>query len=835
LPQDVRVREKELRIALVCFGGVSLAVYMHGITKEILKLARASSAVHGITDRAKRRIATFFDRYDEKDPEYDTEAIYFDLLRDLGSTVELRVLVDIIAGASAGGVNSVMLARALSHDLPMERLRKLWLENADVTELLADDAKARRWSKWFLRPLFWVSGRSRMPDLRDREVRGKLSLLVRSRWFKPPFDGTKMATLMYDGIAAMGAPRDPQASLLPTGLGLDLFVTVTDFYGRQQFMQIHDPPVVQEREHRHVLHFAYRRRASGAVESDFDLDNAPALAFAARATSSIPGAFPPAQILEMDALVAARGASWPRRTDFIAGNFEPYAQADVDPVAVAFVDGSVLNSRPFSEAVSAIRGRPAFREVDRRVVYIDPNPGRSKIPAHHGVPGFFSTLKGALSEIPLAEPIIDDLGWIARFNDQTRRLRAIIESARPHISWLVSDMMSANDEPITIERLGAWRSQANTKAARDAGFAYEAYVRLKLASVRAFVARLIVDMRGVPPRSPFARAIAEIVDAWAQRAGVMYEPSDYRTPVTETAVAALPGWVKFLLALDVDFRKRRLSFLIEGQNRLYQMLGTTGYDLDPAAVDGLKRALYECLDALEKRVTVAADDPAALTLVDDLFHTAPSAAEIKDVEAYAHAFVQQHQPALDRLIDRIGATIDLQASTRDVDMLLGEMQGWPGSGLDEVLVNYLGFPFWDVLTLPVTPWREVGEFNEIKVDRISAQDAAGIARLGTFRLKGSAFNQFAAFLSRAYRENDYLLGRLHSADRLIDIVCDAAGPDAVTPAQVAVFKQAAVRRILDAEEPHLSTCKAMIAELRAALDREPAAAAETARQAARGE
>src|SRR6185312_7534471 len=28
-PRNPRVREKELRIALVCFGGVSLAVYMH--------------------------------------------------------------------------------------------------------------------------------------------------------------------------------------------------------------------------------------------------------------------------------------------------------------------------------------------------------------------------------------------------------------------------------------------------------------------------------------------------------------------------------------------------------------------------------------------------------------------------------------------------------------------------------------------------------------------------------------------------------------------------------------------------------------------------------------
>ena len=54
------------------------------------------------------------------DPEYDTEAVYFELLREIGRSVELRVVVDIIAGASAGGINGTMLARALSHDLPMD-------------------------------------------------------------------------------------------------------------------------------------------------------------------------------------------------------------------------------------------------------------------------------------------------------------------------------------------------------------------------------------------------------------------------------------------------------------------------------------------------------------------------------------------------------------------------------------------------------------------------------------------------------------------------------------------------------------------------------------------
>lgn len=40
------MREKELRLALVCYGGISLAVYRHGITKEIWRLARASRAFH---------------------------------------------------------------------------------------------------------------------------------------------------------------------------------------------------------------------------------------------------------------------------------------------------------------------------------------------------------------------------------------------------------------------------------------------------------------------------------------------------------------------------------------------------------------------------------------------------------------------------------------------------------------------------------------------------------------------------------------------------------------------------------------------------------------------
>ena len=818
------MREKELRIALVCFGGVSLAVYMHGIIKEILKLTRASSALHAITNRAKRSTATFFDTRDGSNSEYDTETIYFDLLRDIGRTVELRVIVDIVAGASAGGINGIMLARAISHDLSMGRLRDLWLENADVTELLAPEARAHRWSKWLLRPFFWAAGMAGPEFISDPEVRSKLSLFMRSRWFQPPLDGLKMSALMYDAVKAMEPLSEPASSLLPSGQGLDLFVTLTDFYGSQQLMQIHDPPVIHEREHRHVLHFKYRRRISGVVDSDFDLENAPALAFAARATSSIPGAFPPARIVEMDQLIRVRSAVWPRRSEFMARNFEQYARLNVDVASVPFIDGSVLNSRPFREAITAIHGRPAYREVDRRVVYVDPNPASAGSPAHHGMPGFFATLKGALSDIPLAEPLTDELNWIARFNARARRLRAIIESARPHINRLVAEVIATDrDKRVSEDRIRSWREQANSKAARDAGYAYEAYVRLKLASALSFASKLIMDIRGVRPGSPFARAIAEIVDAWAVQAGVTYELTESRSLPAEVATDSeiTSKWLAFLLTFDVDYRKRRLHFLIEGQNRLYQMVGSKGFeDLNVAAVDRLKRKFYESVETLERRDTVASLNAATRNLVEEIFRSAPSPTEVREIAKYAQSFVARHKDQLDLLIEHLGLDIDLKTSTRDIDALLAETEGWPPGGLYEVLVNYLGFPFWDVLTFPVLPWRESGEFNEIRIDRISTQDATGIERLGSFRLKGTTLNQFAAFLSRAFRENDYILGRLHAVDRLIDIVCDAAGPDAQSQAAVAALKRNAILRILDGEEPHLPTCAKIIAELRAALDAE---------------
>jgi len=173
---------------------------------------------------------------------------------------------------------------------------------------------------------------------------------------------------------------------------------------------------------------------------------------------------------------------------------------------------------------------------------------------------------------------------------------------------------------------------------------------------------------------------------------------------------------------------------------------------------------------------------------------------------------------LDRLIEQLALEIDLKASTRELDDLLAalDLREWHADARREVLINYLGFPFWDVLALPVTGGREVGELNEILVDRISPQDVQTLKGFqGIESLRGIGFGHFAAFFSRAYRENDYLLGRLHAADRLMEIVCDSAGMEAMgDQLNKTAYKKKAFISILDSEEKHLRHSKELIDALR---------------------
>lgn len=804
------MKEKELRLALVVYGGVSLAVYMHGVSKEILKLVRASRDRHAMKkggDTAKRNDVC------------DSEDVYADLLSAFEPELDLRVIVDIIAGASAGGINGIILARALAHDLEYDPVCSFWLTQMDVIELMNERVQASPWSKIAFRPFIWGLMwwyRKRLGG--NKEFKRKLSIFLRSRWFKPSFDGSKLTRVLFDGIASMGDPIRQNRSLLPGGLALDLFVTVTDFFGFNKETPIHDPPTVTEREHRQSIRFRYRQWPPGSEMSDFDRDNIPALAFASRATSSFPGAFPPAQLGECDQLVRTKGIMWKKRVDFLYDNFRPYLMASLNPGDAAFVDGSVLVNKPFAQAISAISGRPAYRQVDRRLLYIDPHPQSTHNENWGRIPGFFRTLKGALSDIPRNEPIHEDLAWVNAYNTEVRRLQAVIDASRSHIKAIVDDVAgSALEGSVNGPTIGRLRLAANSRARSETGFAYDGYLRLKLASVLDEVTALLVSLCGYGQDSEERKNVETIMNTWAR--AMVINPADETLSDSTSASDLDPPWVRFLLMFDARYRQRRLRFAIRTVNDLYARLGQDNLgDLTAADLDHLKAALYDALDLMTSLDSATREIPkTSADHIKALVRQASTA--IAQTDGTPRSKEQEAVNTIQAAMDELGAVLEFESHAgRAEDVIATLTNDIPDAIRRKILESYIGFAAWDILTFSVTNWRDLDEFNEIRVDRVSPDDAQTLRPGGAEAcLKGVQFNHFGAFFSRAYRENDYLWGRLHSAERLIDIVMDAARLEGhAQDIDPNVFKRRAFLAILETEKDRLPSCETLIAELRGA-------------------
>ncbi|KTE41844.1 MULTISPECIES: patatin-like protein [unclassified Sphingopyxis] len=766
------MREKELRFALICYGGISLAVYMHGVTKEIWRLAAASRAFH---DGGGQR---------------GSGAVYRDLLiaiAERGGT-RLRILPDIVAGASAGGINGVFLARALATGQSLDPLTELWLKDADVDSLLDPDARplsaaTKFWAVpiagWMMKKRGNVIDRTVGEGAQD-EVRAKLSRFVRARWFEPPFGGATFSNLLLDAFDAMEAgPQGPP--LVPAGQPVDLFVSVTDFAGHRVALSLNSPPRVTEDEHRLVLHF----RADG--RSGKPLDDVPGLAAAARATASFPGAFPPFTLRELDAVLEKRGVAWPGRDAFIRTQLP--AGGEGDPADRVLIDGSVLANAPFRPAISALKQRPARREIDRRFIYIDPKPdyraisiGKSGEVAEGEaarLPGFLPTILGAMSEIPREQPIRDNVEAIEGMSRRIRRMQHIVDAMKVEVEEQVAALFGTTfflDTPTTA-RLAKWRAKAQEEAAARAGFAFSPYGHLKLsAMVEELVG--IVD-RLAPPEGDIHRGIRRQTIWDEVRARGLDRISGKR------GAGASNDAVTFFRTHDLGFRIRRLRFLARELDRVVEAKRD---GRDPAC-DAMRDTIYAALGLYLEREG------------DSWF---------ADLDVPADADAGQW-------IEAIGARRDLIGADAAADALIAEGLGaLPKDDRRALLLAYLGYPFYDIATLPLLQGEGFDEFDPIKIDRISPSDATAIRAGGAAAmLKGIEFNAFGAFFSRAYRENDYLWGRLHGADRLIDIVASSVtGEGALAGEELAAIKRRAFHAILDEEEARLPKIAALIAELR---------------------
>ena len=783
---------REVRIALVCYGGVSLAIYMHGVTRELHRLVVASS------------------RFDEERNPFEppsSEHVYWELLHELAAEdgVQTRVVVDVISGTSAGGINGVFLAKAIAHDLSQQSLRDLWFEEADIAKLL--------------------TGRRLLDPL---GVKGKLAwfvvraLLARGR-VTPPLRGDRMCQLLYQALSAMAPPaisttsaaiaseRPDREGLLPPTSSLELFVTMTDARGHRRYLPIGnrrlggDPLVVSDLTHRHVVRFALDPSRGEDVFAGGANDAA--LAFSARATSCFPGAFPPVSLADF-----MRDIGQPDSPDLPIIErefFRAYQLARQGPRHTYFIDGGVLDNFPFAHAIEAITRKPAANEVKRWLVYIEPDPSRASsepagaAPAETAPPrqpGWIDTILAGLSSIPRKEPIVDDLARVRAFNERVAYIADLTQTNYPQIeAALLETDQDLRAGELNQANIGQVMSAMNQRAKQRLGSGYASYLRLKLQGIADDVADIVARAYAYPPDSgqaSFVRTVmlATIADRFP--AG--------RAEVTEALV-------RFLRTFDLAFTDRRLRFVIQGVNDAYRQDNPRLGPLDPdrrQQLDMVKAELYAKLEQLWAVVSPASVQtgvgPEPFGLFDEDQLAEPVRREVSPQQ-----FAHDHRAQLDALLDRLGAYLDGALESfpgRLWEQFVAVTRGWPE--LQQLLlVRFLGFPVWDTLILPIIELSEIRQLRRIDIIRISPRDGKP-GRLPPKELKGAAVHHFGAFFDRTAREHDFLWGRLDGAEQLLNLIA----PDLDEHWYHRTFQA-----VLDEEGPQLPAIQSVIQEIRAKL------------------
>jgi patatin-related protein len=742
VPRPPEVETKELRLALVCYGGVSLAIYMYGITKELHKLVRASAQVDGRGGGTPDAV----------------EAVYAKALaRADEAGNRTRVVIDVVAGTSAGGINGICLAKALARDVSQDRLLDLWLSRGDIAKLVD------------LRPLLRALP---APILSGKKMLG---------WVRQALDD----------MDAEAEARGTSSSLMPDGHELELYVTTTDFGGYGARVPLSDPWGVTEPVHRHLFRFAaVGGREGGTLGRRWN----PALAFAARSTSSFPGAFPPVAISDL--------GDWEDQGAFVRQFFRPYplANPQADPLASWFVDGGVLDNKPFDHALNAVFRKAAAVEVDRRLLFIEPDPG-GRPPAGDGKPpSWRTTVWGALSKLPAAQPILDQLLLVRDFNERVSRVRDVTAASRDAIAARVRARKESTPD---------WETLAQglvDDAAAFAGAGYIPYLRLKLHEVVERFAAAGAEIGGFPAESSHASFVRQVVEQWARDEGILAPSTD----PTEPQLA-------FLRALDVSYRERRVLYAVGLTNELYKTAA-----VDRPLLDAAKARLY----GLAHELADLFSTPAAAGLGDEV-RTLLDPAEIsrnlepdepglparfgERVERYA----KTHADAIRRLRDGVQGIVAPALEnygTKTWTAVQEVSEPWPAEVRDRFRIDFLGFPHWDALVFPLRELSDVGELNPIQITRVSPRDATVLEQPTEHKLRGVKINHFGAFFRRGWRENDYLWGRLDAAERLIRMVASKADG---TPLPCEDLCREAFAAILADERERLGKVRPLIDQLTA--------------------
>ena len=339
--KDIKFSEatQDVRMAVAMSGGVSLAVWMGGVAREVNLLqqasnrrvneARVSAGGGGATGKPTGGGASPPRDGRPGVPTCDWDARSRDLYLSLLRLLDLRVTVDVLSGTSAGGVNAALLGLSSVAGVDLARLRGLWLTTGSMDALLRDP------------------GEKNPPSLMQGD--------------KVLFSG------LNQGISDLYNHGRQDPNLAPhDAVDTTVFITTTMLSGETSRFTDDYGTLVPNVDHHGLFTFDQDALAPKAGAPALT-----ALALAARSSASFPGAFEPSFVPINRSIAAAQGIpERPDMADFVNMTRSHWV-----------ADGGLLANRPLTPLLAQVFSQPATGQVRRVLAFVVPDGGGTPSPA----------------------------------------------------------------------------------------------------------------------------------------------------------------------------------------------------------------------------------------------------------------------------------------------------------------------------------------------------------------------------------------------------------------------------------------------------------------------
>ncbi|MEV1131495.1 DUF3376 domain-containing protein [Agromyces sp. NPDC049794] len=782
---------RTLRVALAMRGGVSLAVWIGGAVAELDLLRRIRLYDHGGETLA------FV-------PETATSPLTPAVITRLQAYAEMldatgydRVEFDLLAGASAGGLNAVVYAVAQRAGTGLDRLLRTW---------------SRVGGFWGL--------------LHPPGARRILALMQGEDYFR---------ARTYEALQEIYDTDDRHPDLVAEYTSVDLSATVIDASdefeeeaneGRGHFR------FVGSDDHRFDNRIPTRADDLDDADRLDDLANLSRLALAARSTSSLPGGFEPAHV---DSFGGEAGR--PEVAEERGMRFAFAAHREEPGTPYRIVDGAVFDNVPIDRALRAARSRTSDRKADRVMLFLDPEPDPpvgGAVPWDEHASRFFRAIGAMFTRQLRRESVAREVADLERFNADRLVAAARFESAAPLIAsaqWTHPAVVERQDAYVralgtvladhlaeTLSAPSLWQLHSNLPTRRR----YRPIERIALsglasAATRRFGELSTTDAAAVA-RSPLAladaancvlgwtRALESLPEDEGSRRGMAFP--EVRRTAYEALAAALRWRDELTVTVLADADRLASSGIaptaehfdawIDEWLRASARIRTSSHwrDLDMAVARLRISSSSAERDARTSRRTL----PAAWTTSGwRPLGGAPGSLSATDLAPLYHA--------------------------SGIPAALSHVRYW-AIGVDEEPDDPASFR-----TLAADRWytllgramrRPQATPDDIAATVNAASDRVVLDRQS--KLAGYGFGNFLGFLARDWRVNDWWWGRLDATAGIARFFTSLA-PTAVRTATAIRMLQDAV--LEEADEPHVADRGL------SPLEPAPAAADPSARRAAR--